>query len=139
VIQLGLDKTSEKDAKALDWESQDNKTMMDETRHFKTIYGTLGDLFDATPMERISKVYFEDKLFETWNHDRTVLIGDGKSKLHDRLCHTLKRIRSPLLTNTRSLPFFLADKIISRTQGGRDGRTPTPASQRLLPPALPQH
>ncbi|KAG0315046.1 hypothetical protein BGZ97_008705 [Linnemannia gamsii] len=81
VIQLGLDKTSEKDAKALDWESQDNKTMMDETRHFKTIYGTLGDLFDATPMERISKVYFEDKLFETWNHDRTVLIGDAAHKL----------------------------------------------------------
>ncbi|KAF8940743.1 hypothetical protein BGZ47_007622 [Haplosporangium gracile] len=35
-------------------------TMMDESRHFKTTYGTLGDLFDATPMEHISKVYFED-------------------------------------------------------------------------------
>lgn len=37
----------------------------------------MGDLFDATPTERVSKVYFEDKLFETWNHGRTVVIGDG--------------------------------------------------------------
>ncbi|KAF9090069.1 hypothetical protein BGX29_011690 [Mortierella sp. GBA35] len=59
----------------------DNKQMMDEIRHFKTTYGTLGDLFDTTPMERISKVYFEDKLFETWNHDGTVLIADAAHKL----------------------------------------------------------
>jgi len=39
---------------------------------------TLGNLFDITPMKRISKVYFEDKLIETWNHERTVLIGDVK-------------------------------------------------------------
>lgn len=37
----------------------------------------MGDLFDATPIEGVSKVYFEDMLFETWNHGRTVLIGDG--------------------------------------------------------------
>ncbi|KAF9088857.1 hypothetical protein BGX23_007054 [Mortierella sp. AD031] len=59
----------------------DNNQMMDEIRHFKTTYGTLGDLFDTTPMERISKVYFEDKLFETWNHDGTVLIPDAAHKL----------------------------------------------------------
>jgi hypothetical protein len=50
---------------------------MDTIRSFKTPYGTLGDLFDATPIERVSKVYFEDQLFETWHHERTVLIGDG--------------------------------------------------------------
>lgn len=37
----------------------------------------MGDLFDATPTERVSKVYFEDKLFDTWTHGRTILIGDG--------------------------------------------------------------
>ena len=42
-----------------------------------TPYGALGDLFDETDIERVSKVYFEDMLFETWNHGRTVLIGDG--------------------------------------------------------------
>ncbi|KAF9538397.1 hypothetical protein EC957_006772 [Mortierella hygrophila] len=54
---------------------------MDEIRHFKTPYGTMGDLFDATDIEKVSKVYFEDKLFETWNHGRTVLIGDAAHML----------------------------------------------------------
>ncbi|KAG9061269.1 hypothetical protein KI688_007607 [Linnemannia hyalina] len=54
-----------------------NKKMLDEIRHFKTPYGTMGDLFDVTDIEKVSKVYFEDKLFETWTHGRTVLIGDG--------------------------------------------------------------
>ena len=60
-----------------DWVPQQNKVMMDSIRHFKTTYGTLGDLFDATPIDVVSKVYFEDMFFETWNHGRTVLIGDG--------------------------------------------------------------
>ncbi|KAF9134768.1 hypothetical protein BGX30_011785 [Mortierella sp. GBA39] len=55
--------------------------MMDSIRHFKTPYGTMGDLFDATFVESVSKVYFEDMLFETWNHGRTVLIGDAAHKL----------------------------------------------------------
>ncbi|KAG9061268.1 hypothetical protein KI688_007606 [Linnemannia hyalina] len=56
-------------------------TMLDEIRHFKTPYGTMGDLFDATDIEKVSKVYFEDKLFETWTHGRTVLIGDAAHML----------------------------------------------------------
>ncbi|OAQ29408.1 hypothetical protein K457DRAFT_19214 [Linnemannia elongata AG-77] len=51
--------------------------MLDEIRHFKTPYGTMGDLFDATDIEKVSKIYFEDKLFETWTYGRTVLIGDA--------------------------------------------------------------
>lgn len=54
-----------------------NKKMMDSIRHFKTAFGTLGELFDKTQLERVSKVSFEDKLFETWNHGRVVVIGDG--------------------------------------------------------------
>ncbi|KAF8945121.1 hypothetical protein BGZ47_003212 [Haplosporangium gracile] len=49
--------------------------MMDSIRHFKTPYDTMGDLFDAIPSEDVCKVCFEDMLFETWNHGRTVLIG----------------------------------------------------------------
>ncbi|KAG9061276.1 hypothetical protein KI688_007614 [Linnemannia hyalina] len=55
----------------------DNKKMLDEIRHFKTPYGNMGDLFDVTDIEKVSKIYFEDKLFETWTHGRTVLIGDA--------------------------------------------------------------
>jgi hypothetical protein len=40
--------------------------------------GTLGDLIEATPRDNISRVYLEDKMFETWNHGRIALIGDGK-------------------------------------------------------------
>lgn len=78
IIQLGLSSTADEKAESLDWEQQDNQEMMNEIRHFKTPYGLLGDLFDATPAERVSKVYYEDMLFETWNHGRAVLIGDGK-------------------------------------------------------------
>ncbi|KAF8945118.1 hypothetical protein BGZ47_003209 [Haplosporangium gracile] len=55
-------------------------TMLGSIRHFKTTYGTLGDLFDATQINRVSKVAFADKLFETWNYDRVVLIGDAAAK-----------------------------------------------------------
>ena len=39
--------------------------------------GTLCDLFKLTPKETISKVYLEHKMFETWYHKRSVLLGDG--------------------------------------------------------------
>ncbi|KAF9896715.1 hypothetical protein BX616_006890, partial [Lobosporangium transversale] len=38
--------------------------------------GTVQDLIDSTPKEKISNVFLEEKLFETWYHGRTVLIGD---------------------------------------------------------------
>jgi len=38
----------------------------------------MGDLIDATQRSTISKVFLEHKLFNTWFHGRTVLIGDGK-------------------------------------------------------------
>ncbi|KAG0281207.1 hypothetical protein BGZ95_006033 [Linnemannia exigua] len=82
VIQLGLDPVADELAGTSDWVVQDNnQKLMDSIRHFKTPYGVLGDLLDATPIEHVSKVYFEDKLFQTWNHDRTVLIGDAAHKM----------------------------------------------------------
>ncbi|KAK3848472.1 MAG: hypothetical protein J3R72DRAFT_469939 [Linnemannia gamsii] len=77
VIQLGTSEIADEQFKSSDWVPQQNQKMMDSIRHFRTPYGTLGDLFDVTPIERVSKVAFEDKLFETWTHGRTVLIGDG--------------------------------------------------------------
>ncbi|KAF9536749.1 hypothetical protein EC957_009802, partial [Mortierella hygrophila] len=81
IIQLGLSSTADDQAVSSDWNNQDNKKLLDEIRHFKTPYGTMGDLFDATDIEKVSKVYFEDKLFETWTHGRTVLIGDAAHML----------------------------------------------------------
>ncbi|KAF9898039.1 hypothetical protein BX616_004572, partial [Lobosporangium transversale] len=45
-------------------------------QHKLPIMGELKDLFENTPKESISKVVLEEKIFETWKHGRTVLIGD---------------------------------------------------------------
>ncbi|KAH7058041.1 hypothetical protein BKA57DRAFT_448422 [Linnemannia elongata] len=81
VIQLGITEIADDQFRSSEWVPEQNLGMMDSIRHFKTTYGTLGDLFDATPIEGVSKVYFEDMLFETWTHGRTVLIGDAAHKL----------------------------------------------------------
>lgn len=52
--------------------------MIKEVRDFLIpIGGTMGDLIDSSPRETISRVFLEDKLFDTWHDGRTVLIGDG--------------------------------------------------------------
>ncbi|KAG0267946.1 hypothetical protein BGZ95_002696, partial [Linnemannia exigua] len=43
--------------------------------------GTVGEIIDATPNDRVSKVMLESKLFKTWYHERTVLIGDACHKI----------------------------------------------------------
>ncbi|KAF8939663.1 hypothetical protein EDD21DRAFT_373008 [Dissophora ornata] len=54
----------------------------DEWRAFRLpINGTMGDLIDATPPENVSKVMLEEKIFTTWHHSRTVLIGDAAHKM----------------------------------------------------------
>ncbi|KAI1299079.1 hypothetical protein EDD11_006499 [Mortierella claussenii] len=42
----------------------------------------LGDIISNTPTKQISKVMLEEKLFDTWYHRRTVLLGDACHKLH---------------------------------------------------------
>ncbi|KAF9985076.1 hypothetical protein BGZ75_003370 [Mortierella antarctica] len=39
--------------------------------------GVLRDLVNATPKDQISKIFLQEKLFETWSYGRTVLLGDG--------------------------------------------------------------
>ncbi|KAF9920798.1 hypothetical protein FBU30_009274 [Linnemannia zychae] len=47
---------------------------------------TLGDLYNVTPKEQISKVMLEEKIFETWHHGRIVLMGDGAvTAMHDAI------------------------------------------------------
>ncbi|KAF9215082.1 hypothetical protein BGZ59_002332 [Podila verticillata] len=60
-----------------EWSPEANQALIDEVRDFKTPHGNLGRLIEHTPKESISRVFLEDKLFETWFHGRTVLIGDG--------------------------------------------------------------
>ncbi|KAF9084624.1 hypothetical protein BGX23_010351 [Mortierella sp. AD031] len=70
-----------------EWGQGAAQVMCDEIRHFPIISGgdkslTLGDLFDWTPQECISKVMLEEKVFETWYDCRTVLLGDACHKLN---------------------------------------------------------
>ncbi|KAF9320142.1 hypothetical protein BG003_007123 [Podila horticola] len=61
-----------------EWGPEANETMIEEISDFPTQHGgVLGDLIDATDKSLISKVYIEEKLFETWSYGRTALIGDG--------------------------------------------------------------
>lgn len=66
-----------------EWGDHPAQTMCEETRNFpiQLLDGkkrTLGDLYDQTPKEFISKVMLEEKVFTTWHHRRYVLMGDGK-------------------------------------------------------------
>ena len=62
-----------------EWGPEANNPLIDEVKDFPiTFGGTLGDVIEATPKDRISKVMLEEKLFETWHYRNVVLIGDGE-------------------------------------------------------------
>ncbi|KAG0273714.1 hypothetical protein BGZ95_010488 [Linnemannia exigua] len=73
-----------------EWGPHAAQAMCEETKHFPIVFGngsmTLGDLYDRTPKELISKVMLEEKIFKTWHHGRTVLLGDGAlTAMHDAI------------------------------------------------------
>ncbi|KAF9282000.1 hypothetical protein BGZ68_006273 [Mortierella alpina] len=80
-IQLNSKTSEDESFRNSEWTSDTNQGLVNEIRTFKTPYGDLGQLIDATDEDRISRVYLEDKLFETWHYNRTVLIGDAAHKL----------------------------------------------------------
>ncbi|KAG9070921.1 hypothetical protein KI688_008464 [Linnemannia hyalina] len=65
-----------------EWNPQTTEPMIAEVKDFLTPFrGTMGELISATPTDIISRVFLEDKLFETRHAGRTVLIGDACHKL----------------------------------------------------------
>ncbi|KAF8947875.1 hypothetical protein BGZ47_007543 [Haplosporangium gracile] len=70
-----------------EWGAYPTQTMIDETRHFPIQLDdgkkrTMGDLYDLTPKDLISKIMLEEKVFKTWHHGRIVLMGDACHKLN---------------------------------------------------------
>ncbi|KAF9353025.1 hypothetical protein BGX34_011843 [Mortierella sp. NVP85] len=64
--------------KNIEWGPEANEAVIKEVRDFPcALGGTMGDLIDATPKDKISRVFLEEKLFETWHYGRIVLVGDG--------------------------------------------------------------
>ncbi|GJJ68650.1 hypothetical protein EMPS_00996 [Entomortierella parvispora] len=65
-----------------EWGPESNQEFINQVKDFKVPgAGTLGNLIKATPEDGISRVLLEEKLYETWSHGRTVLIGDAAHKL----------------------------------------------------------
>ncbi|KAF9432566.1 hypothetical protein BGZ76_010622, partial [Entomortierella beljakovae] len=55
-----------------EWGAESSDAMIKLFHNTKCPYGgTMGELIDATPKEKRSKVFLEEKLFETWHHGRT--------------------------------------------------------------------
>ncbi|KAF9352662.1 hypothetical protein BGX26_009560 [Mortierella sp. AD094] len=79
-----MDKPEEHDEKDFlftDWKPAAADELCEMVRHYKCPFGgTVGDIMDRTPKERLSKVFLEDKYFSTWYHKRTVLMGDACHK-----------------------------------------------------------
>ena len=65
-----------------EWGPEANKEMISEFHgRVNPFGGIMGDFIDATPPELISKVFLEHKMFKTWYHGRSVLIGDACHKM----------------------------------------------------------
>ncbi|KAF9124920.1 hypothetical protein BGW39_007797 [Mortierella sp. 14UC] len=85
IIQDGQDGIE----KSEEWGPFAVQAMCDETSKFPVpIKGegdrtmTLGDIYDLTSKDMISKVMLEEKVFETWYSGRIVLLGDACHKLN---------------------------------------------------------
>ncbi|KAF9308742.1 hypothetical protein BG003_010676, partial [Podila horticola] len=75
-VQLSPKAAEEESFRNSEWGPEANDAIIKDVYNFSTPHGKLGEFIDQTPKDRISRVFLEDKLFETWNHRRTVLIGD---------------------------------------------------------------
>ncbi|KAI8594415.1 hypothetical protein EDD21DRAFT_90071 [Dissophora ornata] len=65
-----------------EWNPESNDAMIKEFQDMPCPWGgTMGDIIKDTPAEYISKVFLEEKMYETWYHDRTVLLGDACHKM----------------------------------------------------------
>ncbi|KAF8982394.1 hypothetical protein BGZ46_001356 [Entomortierella lignicola] len=87
-VQLQSSSFENSDAfKNTDWGTESNDSIQKDWRSFKVPLGvdksfiTIGDLINATEKENITKVMLEEKLYTTWYHHRTVLIGDCCHKM----------------------------------------------------------
>ncbi|KAF8965992.1 hypothetical protein BGZ46_000468 [Entomortierella lignicola] len=82
-IQLPEGVAKEMNFRNSEWSPEANDATLTKYRDFPCpLGGTMGDIFDATPKNLISKVFLEEKIFKTWYHGRSVLLGDACHKLH---------------------------------------------------------
>ncbi|KAG0217445.1 hypothetical protein BGX31_000246 [Mortierella sp. GBA43] len=105
-----------------EWSSESNAATIKQVRDFAIKHGreggerkTLGHLIDMTDPGLISKVFLEEKLFETWYHGRTVLIGDA--------CHKMQPSAGQGAVNAMEDAVILANCLYD-ISGGKEPVTP---------------
>ncbi|KAF9170509.1 hypothetical protein BGX20_008883, partial [Mortierella sp. AD010] len=82
-VQLSKAASNEAHSRNSEWAPETMDTTLERYRDFPCpVGGTMGELFDATPKELISKVFIEEKMFKTCYYGRSVLIGDAWHKFH---------------------------------------------------------
>lgn len=94
-VQLSETEAKEQQFRNSEWGPESNEAMLSEFQDLPIPWGgTMGDIFEATPKQLISKVFLEEKMFKTWYHGRTVLLGDGKwrPRLTDISCVYSERL-----------------------------------------------
>ncbi|KAI7831308.1 hypothetical protein BC939DRAFT_525334 [Gamsiella multidivaricata] len=81
-VQLTQEQAKGQHFRNSEWGPEANEAMMKEFQDLPCPWGgKMGDIFDATPKNLISKVYLEEKMFKTWHYGRTVLLGDACHKM----------------------------------------------------------
>ncbi|KAG0210025.1 hypothetical protein BGX33_005167 [Mortierella sp. NVP41] len=90
--------------RSTDWGPESTQGLCKQIQDYEIpIGGTMGDLIHATPRESISRMMLEEKLFETWYHQRTVLIGDA--------CHRISPYSGQGTVNAMEDAVILANAI----------------------------
>lgn len=105
--QLGANSNASEATKLknAEWGPEANEAIIKEVNDYPCpLGGTMGELIAATPKGMISRVFLEEKLFETWGHGRTVLVGDGKEHDEYGRWHVQLRILTVQTGLTPSLP-----------------------------------
>ncbi|KAF9381928.1 hypothetical protein BGX21_001971 [Mortierella sp. AD011] len=81
-IQIPEDKAKDLHFRNSEWGPESVEEMLDQFQDFPCAFGgTMKEIMDSTPRNLISKVFLEEKVFQTWYDGRSVLIGDACHKL----------------------------------------------------------
>ncbi|KAF9999024.1 hypothetical protein BGZ79_007336 [Entomortierella chlamydospora] len=81
-IQLPDGKAKDEHFANSEWGPESVEPMLKQYQDFPCAFGgTMKEIFDSTPKNLISKVFLEEKVFQTWYHGRSVLIGDACHKV----------------------------------------------------------
>ncbi|KAF9349996.1 hypothetical protein BGX26_011762 [Mortierella sp. AD094] len=85
-IQIPENKAKEQHFRNSEWGPESIDDTLNQFQDFPCAFGgTMKDIFDATPKNLISKVFLEEKVFQTWYNGRSVLIGDACHKVRSHL------------------------------------------------------